>query len=93
MEEAIRAMANRKAVGADGLPVELLKVLVDAGDSGTLGNFYEIVVAVWRQGRVPQQWKDATMSGPRWPYYNPSFFLIFFEINVFSAAAILFPVQ
>ena len=46
MEEAIRAMANRKAVGPDGLPVELLKVLVDEGDSDNLGNFYETVVAV-----------------------------------------------
>ena len=38
VEEAIRAMANRKAVGPDGLPVELLKVLVDEGDSDNLGN-------------------------------------------------------
>ena len=29
VEEAIRAMANRKAVGPDGLRVELLKILVD----------------------------------------------------------------
>ena len=57
MEEAIRAMANRKAVGPDGLPVDL----VDEGDSDNLGNFYEVVVAVWRRGRVPQQWKDATI--------------------------------
>ena len=57
VEEAIRAMANRKAVGPDGLPVDL----VDEGDSDNLGNFYEVVVAVWRRGRVPQQWKDATI--------------------------------
>jgi len=62
VEEAIRAMANRKAVGPDGLPVELLKVLVDEGDSNNLASFYEIVVAVWRRGRVPQQWKDATIN-------------------------------
>ena len=30
-EEAIRALANRKAVGPDGLPAELLKVLADEG--------------------------------------------------------------
>ena len=46
VEEAIRAIANRKAVGPDGLPVELLKVLLDEGDSDNLGNFYETVVAV-----------------------------------------------
>ena len=34
MEEAIWAMADRKAVGPDGLPAKLLKVLVDEGDSG-----------------------------------------------------------
>ena len=34
VEEAILAMANRKAVGPDGLPAKLLKVLVDEGDSG-----------------------------------------------------------
>ena len=55
-------MANNKAVGPDGLPVELLKVLVDEGDSNNLASFYEIVVAVWRRGRVPQQWKDATIK-------------------------------
>ena len=61
VEEAIRAMANRKAVGPDGLPVELQKVLVE-GDSDNLASFHEIVVAVWRRGHVPQQWKDATIK-------------------------------
>ena len=55
-------MANNKAVGPDGLPVELLKVLVDEGDSDSLASFYEIIVAVWRRGRVPQLWKDVTIK-------------------------------
>ena len=55
MEEAIRAMANRKVVGTDGLPVELLKVPVDEGDPGNLRNFYEFVVAMWRRGCVLQK--------------------------------------
>ena len=46
---------NRKAVGPDGLPAEPLKVLADEGDSDALGSFYEIIVAVWRGGAVPQQ--------------------------------------
>ena len=62
VEEAIRVMVNRKVVGPDGLPVELLKVLVDEGHSDTLVNFYEIVAAVWRGRCVPQQWKDATIE-------------------------------
>ena len=60
--EAIRAMANRTSVGPDGLPVELLKVLVDERGSDNLASLYEIVVAVWRRGRVPHQWKDATIK-------------------------------
>ena len=62
VEEAIRVMANRKAVGPDGLPVEFMKVLVDEADSDNLENFYDIVVAVVRRGRVPPQWKDATIK-------------------------------
>ena len=57
VEEAIRALANRKAIGSDGLPAELLKVLADEGELDTLGKFHDIVVAVWRGGGVPQQWR------------------------------------
>ena len=62
VEEAIRALANRKAVGLDGLPAELLKVLADEGELNTLGKLNDIIVAVWRGGGVPQQWKDATIK-------------------------------
>ena len=62
VEEAIHALANRKAVGPDGLPAELLKVLADEGELDTLGKFHDISVAVWRRGGVPQQWKDATIK-------------------------------
>ena len=60
--EEIRAIANPKAVGPGGLPVEMLKVLVDEGGSDNLASFYEIVVAVWWRRRVPRQWKDATIK-------------------------------
>ena len=46
VEEAIRALANRKAVGPDGLPAELLKVLADEGELNTPGKFHDIIVAV-----------------------------------------------
>ena len=62
VKEAIRALANRKAVGPDGLPAELLKVLADEGQLNTLGKSHDIIVAVWRGGGVPQQWKDATIK-------------------------------
>ena len=44
-----------------GLPTEILKVLADEGET-TLGKFHDIIVAVWRGGGVPQQWKDATIK-------------------------------
>ena len=44
-----------QAVGPDGLPAELLKILADKGDLGMLVNVYDIVVAVRRGGGVPQQ--------------------------------------
>lgn len=47
VETAIRAMLNRKAVGCDDLPTELLKVLAD-GEPGTLGKQNDVIVDVWR---------------------------------------------
>ena len=55
VEEAMRALANRKAAGPDGLPAERLKVLANEGEFNTLGNFHDIIVAVWMGGGVPQQ--------------------------------------
>ena len=53
---------TEKAVGPDDLPAELLNVLRDEGELDTLGNFHEIIVAVWRVGGVPQQWKYAKIK-------------------------------
>ncbi|CAB1104154.1 unnamed protein product [Ectocarpus sp. CCAP 1310/34] len=61
VEEAVRGMANRKAVGPDDLPAELIKLFLD-GDRGFLREFHAIVVDVWQTGNVPQQWKDATIK-------------------------------
>ena len=62
VEEATRALANRKVVGPDGLPAELLKVLADEGELETLQKFLDIIVAVWRGGGVSQQWKYVTIK-------------------------------
>ncbi|CAB1105114.1 unnamed protein product [Ectocarpus sp. CCAP 1310/34] len=59
VEEALRQMTDRKAVGPDDLPAELIKLFLD-GDQGLLREFHAIVVDVWQTGDVPQQWKDAT---------------------------------
>ena len=65
VEEAIRAMASRKTVGPGGVPAELLKILADEGESDTLEKVYDIIVAVWSEGGVPQQRKYATIKDLR----------------------------
>ena len=56
MRGAIRSMANEKTVGPDS--VELLKL----DDPDILQQIHSILSAVWREGEVPQQWKDATIK-------------------------------
>ncbi|CAB1118404.1 unnamed protein product [Ectocarpus sp. CCAP 1310/34] len=59
VEEAVREMANRKAVGPDDLPAELIKLFLDE-DQSLLRESHANVVDVWQTRDVPQQWKDAT---------------------------------
>ena len=65
VEEAIRGMAirgtaNRKSVGPDDLPAEVIQA-VPGRRPGPLHDFHAIVLAVWQTGEVPWQWKDATI--------------------------------
>ena len=55
---AMKAMANAKAVGPDGLPVELLKLGLQQ-DRTILLELHRLTTLIWREGKVPQQWKDA----------------------------------
>ncbi|CAB1113113.1 unnamed protein product [Ectocarpus sp. CCAP 1310/34] len=64
IEEAVREMANRKAVGPDDLPAELIKLFLD-GDQGLLREFHAIVVDVWQTGDVPQQEAEASAKRQR----------------------------
>ncbi|CAB1116625.1 unnamed protein product [Ectocarpus sp. CCAP 1310/34] len=50
VEEPVREMANRKAVGPDDLPTELIKLFFLDGDQGLLREFHAIVVDVWQTG-------------------------------------------
>ncbi|CAB1107589.1 unnamed protein product [Ectocarpus sp. CCAP 1310/34] len=61
VEEAVREMANRRAVGPEDLRAELIKIFLD-GDQRLLREFHAIVVDVWQTGDIPQQWKDATIK-------------------------------
>ena len=59
---AMKAMANAKAVGPDGLPAELLKLGLQQ-DRTILRELHRLTNLIWRQGKVPRrQWKDAVIT-------------------------------
>ena len=59
---AMKAMANAKAVGPDGLPAELLKLGLQQ-DRTILWELHRLItILIWRQGKVPQKWKDAVIT-------------------------------
>ena len=60
LTDAIRSLANGKAVGPDGVSVELFKITLN-GDSALRRRLLDIVVCMWRGGEVPQQGKDTIM--------------------------------
>ena len=63
VEETINSMSNRKAVGPDELPTELLKLALYEDRDGyrrILEQYHAIEIAIWRGGGVPQEWKYAT---------------------------------
>ena len=60
---AMKAMANAKAVGSDGLPAELLKLRLQQGGTILL-ELHRLTNLIWRKGKVPQQWKDAVITVP-----------------------------
>ena len=59
--DATSSLANGKAVGPDGVPVELFKIALN-GDPTLRQRLLDIVVGIWRGEDVPQQWKDAIIK-------------------------------
>ena len=51
---AMKAMANAKAVGLDGLPAELLRLGLQQ-DRTILLELHRLTTLVWCEGKVPQQ--------------------------------------
>ena len=61
LTDAIRLLANGKAVGLDGVSVKLSKITLD-GDPALRRRLLDIVVCIWRGGgEVPHQWKYIIM--------------------------------
>ena len=58
LTDTIRSLANGKAVGPDGVSVELFKITLN-GDPTLRRRLVDIVDRIWRGGEVPQQWKYA----------------------------------
>ena len=58
---AMKAMANKKAVGLDGLPAELLELGLQQDRIIRL-EFHRLTTLIWREGKTPQQWKDAIIT-------------------------------
>ena len=58
---AMKAMANEKAVGPDGLPAELLKLGLQQ-DQTILLELHRLTTLIWREGKAPQRWKDAVIT-------------------------------
>ena len=58
LTDAIRSLANEKAVGPDGVSVELFKNILN-GDPALRRRLLDIVARIWRGSEVSQQWEDA----------------------------------
>ena len=58
LTDAICSLANGKAVGLDGVSVELFKITLN-GDPALRRRLLDIVVRICRGSQVSQQWKDA----------------------------------
>ena len=57
----MKAMANTKALGPDGFPAELLKLGLQQ-DRASLLELHRLTTLIWREGKVPQRWKDAVIT-------------------------------
>ena len=62
LTDAIRSLANGKAVGPDGVSIELFKITLN-GDPALRRTLLDIVVRICRGGEVPQHWKKCHHHG------------------------------
>jgi hypothetical protein len=55
--KAIDAMKDGKAPGQDGIPAEVWKY----GGQNLLVKLHDLIIQIWKEGEVPQAWKDASI--------------------------------
>ena len=60
LTDAIRSLANGTSVGPNRVSVELFKIILNS-DPALHRRLLDIVVRIWRGGKVPQKWKDAVI--------------------------------
>jgi len=54
----IRNLKNNKAAGIDGIHLELIKY----GGNKLLNRVYELVRQIWKEERIPEEWKEKNSS-------------------------------
>ena len=59
--EALRSLGNSKAVESDKLPVKPLALGLQH-DLIVLREFHQVITRVWREGKVPQSWRDVVIK-------------------------------
>ena len=58
LTDAIRLLANEKAVGPDGVSIALFKIILN-DDPALRRRLLGVVIRIWKGVEVPQQWKYA----------------------------------
>ena len=62
--DVIRSLENRKAVGPDGIPVELFKIALN-GDPALRQRLLDIVIGIWRGERFRNSEKMHYQGSPQ----------------------------
>ena len=57
LEVAVKGLKNNKSAGPDGIPVEVFK----HGGHHLIHRLRQFIHRAWTTGKLPQQWKDATI--------------------------------
>jgi len=54
----MRILKNTKAAGTNGIHLELIKY----GGNKLLNRIYELVRQIWKEKRIPEEWKETIIA-------------------------------